>query len=393
MLKSRLTHVLIALGLIAAGCAENPVDSNRNSITAPPLASVASDDDSEHDDYDGAAGMVFLMSNQTGGNEILSFSRDEDGVLTASGAIATGGLGTGGGLGNQSSLILNEDRSRLYAVNAGSNDISVFRVNHGSLELLGSPVNSMGERPISLTIHEDLLYVLNAGGSGNIAGFRVKDDGTLMPIPGSIRPLGSDATGPAQVGFNPNGRTLVVTEKATNTVSSYSVGADGTAQGPVTIPSIGQTPFGFAFNPAGFLVISEAAGGAPGVSSASSYRVGRNGPLHLISGAVPTTQTAACWIAISENGKYAFTTNAGSGTLSSLRIGHNGKLTLANPVAGDAGPGSTPLDAAFSAGGRYLYVRLGMGTVGAFRFHEDGDLELIGKFGSLPAGANGLAAI
>jgi 6-phosphogluconolactonase (cycloisomerase 2 family) len=258
------------------------------------------------------------------------------------------------------------------------------------LELIGSPVGSGGTRPISLTVHGDLLYVLNAGGSGNIAGFRIGDDGAPTPIAGSSRPLSSAAAGPAQIQFSPDGRLLVVTEKATNAISTYTVGADGLAGGPNAQTSAGETPFGFNFNQRGDLVVSEAFGGAPGASTASSYRLDRQGNLTLISGPVPTTQTAACWIAIGENGRFAYTTNTGSSTLSSLAIGAGATLMLEEAVAGATGP--LPLDAAFTPGGRFLYVRNGGGTVGAFRAKGNGELTHIGDFGSLPAGANGIAA-
>ncbi len=241
-------------------------------------------------------------------------------------------------------------------------------------------------------MHGDLLYVLNGGGNGGIAGFRIGRDGTPSAIPGSIRSLGSAAAGPAQIAFTPDGRVLVVTEKATNTITTYVVGADGVAGQPVTQPSAGQTPFGFNFNRRGDLVVSEAAGGAVGASSASSYRVERDGTLQLVSGAVATTQTAACWIAISPNGSYAFTTNTGSGSVSRLAIGPGATLELDDAAAGVTGDGSRPQDAAFTPGGRFLYVRNDGGSVGAFRVGSGGELTHIGDFGPLPVGANGLVA-
>ncbi|HUG61543.1 MAG TPA: beta-propeller fold lactonase family protein, partial [Methylomirabilota bacterium] len=226
----------------------------------------------------------------------------------------------------------------------------------------------------------------------NIAGFRIGRDGAPTPIPGSVRPLGSAAAGPAQIQFTPDGRALVVTEKATSTITTYTVDADGLPGGPNTQASAGETPFGFSFNQRGDLVVSEAAGGAPGASSASTYRVARDGALELIAGAVPTTQSAACWIAISQNGAFAYTTNTGSGTVSSLAIGAGGKLTLVDPVAGLTGPGTRPQDAAFTPGGRFLYVRNDAGTIGAFRADGSGGLVHLGDFGPLPAGANGIVA-
>lgn len=381
MKRSRPTFWLVALlGLAAAACSDQPTSPVSGVEGA---ASIQGDEN---------PGVVYLTSNAPGGNEILAYDRAADGQLTPAGTYATGGIGTGGGLGNQASLVLTQDFRYLYTVNAGSHDISTFRVDRTGLERIGDPVYAQGEQPISLTVHGDLLYVLNAGGSGGIAGFRIGRDGTPTPIPGSTRPLGSAAAGPAQIQFTPDGRALVVTEKATNTITTYAIGVDGLPGNPNTQASAGATPFGFSFNQRGDLVVSEAAGGAPGASSASTYRVARDGTLELIAGAVPTTQSAACWIAISQNGSFAYTTNTGSGTVSSLAIGAGGSLTLIDPTAGVTGPDTRPQDAAFTPGGRFLYVRNAASSIGAFRTDGNGGLVHIGDFGPLPAGANGIVA-
>ncbi len=366
-------------GLVLAACSDEPQPLAPDSAFGPSASAAG----------EAGPGAVYLMSNATAGNEVIVFDRSADGGLAAARTYATGGTGTGGGLGNQAAVILTGDHRHLYVVNAGSDDVSAFAVGRDGLQLIGSPVASGGAQPISVAAHGDLLYVLNAGAGGNISGFRIGVDGALTPIPGSTRPLSSGAAGPAQIGFTPDGRVLVVSEKATNNLSTYTVGADGIASGPIVNASAGATPFGFNFNQRGDLVVSEAFGGAPGASTASSYRVGGDGVLQLVSGAVATTQTAACWIAISQNGKFAYTTNTGSGTISSLEIGPGGTLALSEAVAGT---GIAPLDAAFTPGGRFLYVRNGGGNVGAFRVEAQGDLTHIGDFGEPPAGTNGLAA-
>lgn len=381
----KLLAALLAFGAVASGCAQkvfDPVSAAGPGSSAVRAASTRSDD---------ATGAVFLMSNAAGGNGIIVYARNSDGGLTLLGTEPTGGNGSGGGLGNQASLLLTNDGTRLYAVNAGSNTVSAFAVSGTHLEPIGSAVPSGGTTPISLTLHQDLLYVLNAGGAGNIAGFRVDAAGALTPIAGSSRPLGSADAGPAEIQFTPRGDVLVVTEKNTSTITTYAVNGDGTVGAPVTRPAAGDTPFGFSFNQRGDLVVSEA-GGGPGGATASSYRVGPDG-VQLISGPVATTQSAACWIAISQNGQLAYTTNTGSGTLSRLEIGVGGVLTLDAAVAGITGPGSAPQDAAFTPGGRFLYIRNNDGTIGAFRVEGNGALSSLGNVGVLPAGANGIAAL
>lgn len=375
--------LLVAVaGALLAACTDTPQPLEPG-LDAELSTSVAGD---------AGPGAVYLMSNAAGANDVLVFDRSADGQLTPAGSYGTGGAGSGGGLGNQASMALTRDSRRLYVVNAGSNDISAFDVMKDGLQLIGAPVPSGGQQPISLTVHGNLLYVLNAGGTGNISGFRIGSAGALTPLSGSTQPLSSDAAGPAQIQFSPDGRVLVVTEKATNTVTTYTLGSDRRPGPPNPHPSAGETPFGFNFNGRGDLIVSEAFGGAPNASTASSYSLQSDGSLQLVSGPIATTQTAACWIAISQNGRYAYTTNTGSGTISSLAVGSGGTLTLLDAVAGITGEGSSPQDAAFTPGGRFLYVRNAGGSIGAFRVDGDGALMHIGDFGPISGAANGIVA-
>src|SRR5260370_6624399 len=225
---------------------------------------------------------VYTLTNQAAGNGVAIFTRAADGTLTAAGTVSTGGTGTGAGLGSQGALALSDEGQLLFAVNAGSNEISAFVVNaEARLSLVGR-VPSGGTRPISLTVHEHLLSVLTAGGRGNISGFTIASNGALTPIAGSTRPLSAPAVGPAQVAFSPDGAVLIVTEKNTNLLGVYRVGRDGVSTGPTPFACAGVTPFGFAFGPLEGLFVSEAAG------TASSYEGAENGSLTLISAALST---------------------------------------------------------------------------------------------------------
>jgi 6-phosphogluconolactonase (cycloisomerase 2 family) len=342
----------------------------------------------------GAAGQVYTMSNAVSGNAVMAFDRATDGSLTPAGSYATGGSGSGGGLGNQSALVITRNGRHLLAVNAGSNEVSSFRIRlNGSLELVNR-VPSGGVSPISVTHAGGFVYVLNGGGTGNITGFLLSTAGTLTPIAGSSRSLSSSAAGAAQVEFSPDGRWLVVTEKATNVIDTYAVNGAGMATGPVVNASVGATPFGFSFAPNGVLVVSEAFGGAPDASAVSSYRLQPSGALGVISPSVATTETAACWILITPNGRYAYTTNTGSGTISGYRM-ERGTLTLldADGVTGTTGAGSGPIDLAMTRDGAFLYsLNSGTGTVSAFSISSTGALTSAGGASALPASANGLAA-
>ena len=288
---------------------------------------------------------------------------------------------------------MSDDGAWLLAVNAASNDVSVFAVEEHGLRLTDVAASG-GVRPISIAVHADLVYVLNAS-SDAITGFRLSADGHLVALSNATRLLSGTGTGPAEVAFSPNGRLLVVTEKNTNLIDVFRVGDDGVAGDAEPQPSRGATPFGFAFGKRDQLFVSEAFGGAPDASAVSAYRSRHDGTLDVIDGSVGTHQTAACWVLVTKDGRFAFTTNTGSGSISGYAISHDGALTLLNADGrdGDTQAHSAPIDLASSDDGRFLYsLDSGTHTVGAFRIRTDGQLTPLAFAGGLPAGANGLAA-
>jgi 6-phosphogluconolactonase len=338
-------------------------------------------------------GALYTMTNDASGNEVIMFYRTAHGLLVPGGTFSTGGMGSGGGLGNQGALVLSEGGRLLFVVNPGSDEISVFRVKSDGL-ILVDRVSSGGQLPVSVTVDRDLLYVLNAG-SDDITGFVVRSDGTLSPLANSTRPLSGVDTNPAQISFSPNGRFLVVTEKDTDTIDTWRVGRDGLALDflPIIKISAGATPFGFAFGKRDVIIVSEAAGGAADASSLSSYLLENDGMLEAVSSAVPTTETAACWVVISKDGRFAYTTNAGSGTVSGYRISFDGTITLLDTDGVTGNTGNGPIDMALSNNGRFLYtLNSGDDTISVFKVHADGSLSSLPGANGLPAGANGLAA-
>jgi 6-phosphogluconolactonase len=360
MKKGKLT--LVAAALVAA---------------AIPAAAAAHDSDSL------SHGAVYTITNAASGNGVASFARNADGTLTYVGTVPTGGTGTGANLGSQGAVALTDNGRRLFVVNAGSNSISELAVKPTGLRLV-TTFASNGIRPISLAVQDDLLYVLNAG-SSSITGFTV-DDEEVSPLAGSTQPL--LGTNPAQIAFSSHGRQLVVTEKGTQTIDTYPVDKRGRAQAGVSSPSAGATPFGFAFDEHGRLFVSEAAG------SASSYTVDDSGA-HVISGAVATHQGAPCWLVVTKNGRYAYTANAASATISGFGIAPDGSVALLDPSGATAslGAGAHPLDEAVSNNGRFLYVLVdGRHTIAGYRIAADGSLSPLGEVGTLPAGSVGLAS-
>jgi 6-phosphogluconolactonase (cycloisomerase 2 family) len=334
-----------------------------------------------------APGFVFTETNAVESNELVAYKRAVDGTLSLSGRVETGGAGVGGGGLTAQGAIGREGRW-LFVTNAGSDDVTTFDLASGAPVAVARTASG-GTEPVSVTVRSDgLVYVLNAGGPGGIAGFRVDGRGRLDPIAGSAQPLSGTAVTPTEVSFTPGGDTLVVTERDGGKIDTYRVDARGRAGAPTFTESDGPSPFGFSFTPVGELVVSEAAS-----SAASAYAILGGTRVVSITASVPNTQKAACWLVVAPGGLEAFTANAGSGTLSSYRIGFAGRLSLDSAVAGDTGAGSHPVDMAFGDHGRYLYSLANTaGTITAFRV-EGGNLTAIGSVGSLPASASGLVAL
>jgi len=335
---------------------------------------------------------VYAMDNAASGNRIVVYSRDSDGRLKPDGSFPTGGFGTGAGLGSQGAITLSGHKRWLLAVSAGSNELSVFAVRASGLTLTDI-VPSGGKKPISVTIDKNLVYVLNAGGAAddkdNITGFYLTEEGRLIAIPDSTRSLSAANTGPAQVSFTSSGNFLIVTEKTANVIGVFPVLDDGKTGSPIFTPAKGNEPFGFAVAAHDRFIVSEAATG-----SVSSYQVLKSGQLDLVTGALPLSQKAPCWVVLTRDGRFAYTTNTASNTISGLRVApSNGSLELLSPDGLTGQTGNAPTDAGISDDQRFLYALNSKdGSIGGFQIEPNGKLSPVGTVGSLPPGATGLAA-
>ncbi len=345
-----------------------------------------------NDDHDSGPGHVYTLSNAVNGNKVIDYRRARNGSLNYDASYPTGGNGTGGGLGNQGAIALGKvgHTDILLAVNPGSNSISSFKVtDHGLYRK--STVYSGGTKPVSVTMHDHLVYVLNAGGNGNITGFLLSESGNLYRIHHSTRPLSSATADAAQVSFVNDGNAVAITEKATNKITTYTVNSWGYPGAMHTLTSANATPFGFAVGKNNIFV-SEAAGGGPGASTVSSYRINHNGSISLVEGPVSASQTAACWVVITDDNKYVYATNTGSNNVSSFRVnGGSGHFDVLDGTAANSGMG--PIDAALSTNSRFLYVlSAGSHTINAYSVSHNGGLSDVQTVTGLPEGATGLAA-
>ena len=329
---------------------------------------------------------AYTLSN-TAINTVLAFRLNAAGNMQPAGSYATGGSGTGAGLGNQGALAFSENQRYLFAINAGSNDVSVFRVRDNGLELVDRAAEP-GLTPVSLTVAHDRVYVVNAG-DDSIFGYRFDArSGRLYPLEQSYRKLGDEASGPAQISFDRDGDALVVTEKAGNKIVSFTLDNRGLPDQKHSVASAGNTPFGFAFGKRNQFFVSEAQGGAANGATVSAYRLDEDGSVQLLDGAVAVDQTAACWLATSPNGKLAFTANTPAGSIAAFAIGRHGELELLQARAAEE---SRPNDLAVSDDGRHLYtLSNGDHSIGVYRIGRSGELERLTRLTTLPAGVTGL---
>jgi len=344
------------------------------------------------------SGAVFAMTNGVDKNEIIAFRRNDDGSLQETRTFETDGRGSGGTvdpLGSQGSLVLSQDRSHLFAVNAGSGELSVFRVQ-GDLLSLEDKVISGGSEPVAVTQHADLVYVVNAGGNGNVVGFRW-ENGQLTEIPDSTRLLSASNSAPGSIAFSPDGKFLAVSEKQTSELDVFSVQGNGTLTPAVVTPSAGPGEFAISFAPNGTVLVSETGPtGGVNASAISSYALLSSGALSPVSTSIPTLGAATCWQVTTPDGRFVYTANSGTATISGYSIGANGTLTpLPGTIQGSNPSGAANIDITISSNGKFLYtLNTGNGTIGIFAIRKDGSLTNLGSADGIVAagGFNGIAA-
>jgi len=388
------------------------------------VAQAGSAIENEEKDRDLDGGRVYVMTNDAADNVIAVFSRNESGELTRIQDVSTGGLGSGPGplpvafggpgpgplpLDSQDSLVTTEDGRFLLAVNAGSNELSVLAVTRQGLRLVDKAPTG-GIFPISIAHHRELIYVLNLGApksfnpspsspNPNVTGYFLDLEGRLHMISNSTRVTGGPLSVPDDVALSPDGKLLIVSELMTNSLGVYPIGRDGRTKERITVPSHKPNPFGIAFGHHHTLAVAEANEigdgiGVPNGSSMSTYRITEEGNLEPISVAVPSNQTATCWVRFTPDGRLAYTVNAGSGTISSYRVSPSGELSLLAGVAADTGgPAAVPIDFDITRDGRFLYVEDSfIGTIQGYRIEEDGSLTRVVNIAGFPFFMEGLVA-
>ncbi len=212
---------------------------------------------------------------------------------------------------------------------------------------------------MSVTMHGNLVYVANVGGTYHTAGFRLEPWGELAFIPNSKQPLSSLDTEPGAIAFSPDGSKLIVTERQTSNIDVFTVAADGSLTNPVVTAAQGVEPFGAAFAPSGALLVAEAGSGA-----VSTYSLGANNKLSVITSKSPSSGAATCWV-ISAGG-YAYATSAITSSISGYQLSAAGQLVPMGIVLTEPGNAAAifppvgvtafPLDLEITGDNKFLYV-------------------------------------
>ena len=392
-------------------------------IATTGITSVSMAQSNDSGPFSGDRGFVYTESNLLN-NSVLVFNRAANGTLSPAATVLTGGAGGGVvSVGSQGALALSGDRRWLFVANEGDGSISVMERTPAGLKAVGR-VSSGGTLPVSITVSRNLVYVLNDGIHGSspasITGFFFDDfSGALRPIPNSTRSLSAPSPTPPAIGpiaaeihFDNTGLLLYVAEVGTSLIDTYSINRDSTPSEDRIQNSFGNAPFAFAFDPRDNLLVTEvreASGNPTGQGAVTSYRLEDDGNLNrldddgilnrldddgilnTISGSVPDSQTAPCWIAITPDGRFAYAVNTGSAVISGYQVRSNGELSLlGNGVT--AQTANAPLDNAFTRNGRFMYDVTGGGLISGYQVEADGSLTPLNLPVTVPPGSRGLVA-
>lgn len=330
----------------------------------------------------GSQGPVFVQTDDPAGNTVVAYRRAADGSLRQQGVFSTGGNGgildgsVVDHLASQGSLTYDCTHHLLFAVNAGSNTVTVFSVDGDRLHR-EQVVSSGGTFPVSVTVHKDRVYVLNAREGGSVQGYRIGKDKQLQRVTSWNRKLGLDTTTapefthtPAQVSFTPDGSQLVVTTKSGgSSIDVFGLSASGAPSARPTVNAEnGKQPFGFTFDAQSRLIVTD------GLNNAVlTFRLQRDGKVVPLDNA-PSGQQATCWIV--RAGRHFYASNAESSTLSGFRQTRRASLQL----LGNTPTGAGTVDSAVTPDEHLLYVQTGaVGAVDGFRINPDGSLTPVGS--------------
>jgi 6-phosphogluconolactonase (cycloisomerase 2 family) len=331
----------------------------------PEMAQMASNDMTQP-----SASFVYTLDNDAARNSVAVYRRGNDGSLMplAGSPFNAGGKGlTGGDIDEQGAIRVTG--KFVLVVNPGSDSIAVFeKTPRGLLHVEGSPFASHGNTPLSLAVHGDLVYVANQAADfanptslPNITGFRLSSSGRLTHIPSSTVQL-PKGMGPAQVEFSSNGKVLVVSAGFQvdggegSRIYSFQVMKDGMLQAGENSPlkpmgAVGTV--GFSISPAGNRVFVSTFKESGVVTFDIDPQTAAIKQVHKF---VSNDQRAACWTAISKDGKTLYVGNFVSNSISVYDVAQDGALTLLGSIPRRGATNRDTKDIELSSDGHYLYA-------------------------------------
>ncbi|TFK68243.1 hypothetical protein BDN72DRAFT_769572 [Pluteus cervinus] len=315
---------------------------------------------------------------------ILSANIAQDGSLTFGNAVATGGAGAHGladlsapdPLFAQGAVKVSAAAKMLAAVNPGSNTVSLFSIdpnNPGKLTMVGFPISSEGEFPMSLAFDKEgkNLCVLNGGAVNGVACFDVDAQKGLTPKSNTLRSLGlnqtTPATGPAgtasHILFSEDGTKLHASVKGVppqpGFIASFDVESDGSLSKDFT-PSVpaqgGLLPFSMTVIPGKNAILATDAGIGFDIFDFSQG-------LQASSSVVPIDgQKATCWSSFSKKTGNFYLTDVGTSIVTEVNVDDSLKGSIVQQIPQGDGTGSIDNDIASIGNNDFLYVLLANAT-------------------------------
>ncbi|KAJ7274381.1 hypothetical protein B0H12DRAFT_1007067 [Mycena haematopus] len=329
-----------------------------------------------------AVGAAYFITNEPAGNFVVAAAIGSDGKLTLRQATSTQGQGSHGAPGDGPDALFTQGAIKasaagkiVAAVNAGSNTISVFNIdptNPTNLEMIGKPVGSGGEFPVSLAINEagDKVCTVNGGAINGVACFSVDKTKGLVPIENTVRSLKlnqtTPATGPAgsvsHVIFNEDNTQLIASVKGVpptpGIFAVWDIAADGSlsqdfkavqpAKGGVLPFSMtvikGKNAILATDAGVGVDIVDFSGGVQAGVASGSSSVLPIDG------------QGATCWSSFSPQTGNFYVTDIGTSEVTEINVDANLKPTIVTQYAQGNGTATIDNDIASVGKNDFMFI-------------------------------------
>jgi hypothetical protein len=300
-----------------------------------------------------AVGAAYFITNEPTGNFVVAAAIGSNGELTLSQATSAQGLGSHGGPGTGPDPMFSQGAVKASAagnivatVNSGSSTLSVFNIgsNPTDLEMIGKPVDSGGEFPVSLAINKagNSVCTVNGGAVNGVACFSVDKTKGLIPIANTVRSLNlnqtTPATGPAgsvsHIIFNEDNTQLIASVKGVpptpGIFAVWDVAADGSLSQDftaVTPAKGGLLPFSMTVIQGKNAILATDAGlGVDIVDFSGGVTAGVAGGAS--SGLPITGQGATCWSSFSPQTGNFYVTDIETAEVTEVNVDDNLKPSI-----------------------------------------------------------------